>query len=268
MPSPEPGAFKNWSRPKPHMVPILEAAIDPHLRVAALRALAVFRMPRPRELRQRFLSQVAISLGRASAVGQATSAHVCSELRPTIAALRQTQVKVPFIYAPAESVASTSARGPWEGSRYRLSCSVLGGGHSALEEAARAAGLRRAHSTSGWRDLQGGEVDPVDVPWAHVMIARSSPLHHATKPSDSVRFDAAGATLRSVLAVAAQRPWCAVFDFATAFRAAQGGEEWRLFEGMLHELGYVVDSVVLCPAVCLEATWAGARVPLHGCQGT
>ena len=61
MPSPEPGAFKDWSRPKPHMVPILEAAIDPHLRVAALRALVAFRMPRPRELRQRFLSQVAIS---------------------------------------------------------------------------------------------------------------------------------------------------------------------------------------------------------------
>jgi hypothetical protein len=45
--------------------------------------------------------------------------------------------------------------------------------------------------------------------------------------SGVVRFDAAHATLQVVLAMAAQRPWCAVFDCALSFRSAQGGAPWR-----------------------------------------
>lgn len=266
---PAQGAFKAWTRPKPRVVNLLEAATDVHRRVAALRALDAFRMPTSGERRQRFLDAIAMSLDVAPQVGRATDAHVCTEPRPTTAELRQTQVKVPFIYVPAESTASTSARGPWEGCRDRLRFSVVGGGQSALVEAACAAGLRRSQRATGQGQGAGGECDPQDVPWAHVMIARMSVDRDSPVVRDTgVRFDTAGVTMRALLAVAAQRPWCCVFDFAPTFRSAQEGAGWRLFEGVLHELGYVVDSVVLCPSVCLEATWAGAREPAHGCQGT
>jgi hypothetical protein len=81
-----------------------------------------------------------------------------------------------------------------------------------------------------------------------VMVARL-PCHQDLQAgSDVVRFDAAHATVHAVLAIAAQRPWCAVFDCALSFRSAHGGAPWRLFEGLLHAIGYSVDAVVVCPS--------------------
>jgi hypothetical protein len=157
-----------------------------------------------------------------------------------MAELLQTQKKVPFIYAPAASTASTSERGPWEGHRYPLSCGSLGGAESALASAAVEAGMLATHAL---RFARAGDVDPQDLPWTHVILARLSlDFSSPTELGAGKQFDAAAATLRAVLVIAVQRPWCAVFDFAPTFRAAQAGAPWRLFQGMLCELGYVVDA--------------------------
>jgi hypothetical protein len=199
-------------------------------------------------------------------VGKASAQHACTAPRPSMAELLQTQKKVPFIYAPAASTASTSERGPWEGHRYALSFGSLGGSESSLAAAALDAGMLATQEPTLARP-EG--VDPHDLPWAHVIVARLSlDFSSQAEKGGGKQFDTAAATLRAVHVIAVQRPWCAVFDFAPSFRAAQAGAPWRLFEGMLCELGYVADAFEVCPSACLDCSWVGSLAPSHGCRGT
>ena len=263
-----PCAFKAWRRDKPPIARLLEQATDVSRRISALQALAVFSLPTVAEQRGVFLHMIAASLVAAPLVGRSSDSRVCSEPRPSLAELRRTQDRVPFIYAPVTSIASTSARGPWEGHRFRLDFSTAMGNNQSLAAAALTAGMCRVGGAAPF-GLQGdvGPVDPSDIPWAHVMVAvmRRFPSH---VEEEDAPHDSAAATFRFLLGISAQRPWCAVMDFPLAFRSSQGGAPWRLLQGILIELGYVVDAVEVCPSRCLECTWVCAREPDVGCRGS
>jgi hypothetical protein len=263
-----PCAFKAWRREKPPIARLLEEATDVNKRISALQALAVFSLPTVAEQRGLFLHMVAASLGSAPLVGRSSGSRVCSEPRPSLAELRRTQDRVPFIYAPVTSIASTSARGPWEGHRFRLAFSAARGNNQSLAAAALTAGMYRAGGAAPC-ELQGGEgpVDPSDIPWAHVMVAVMRRFSSHVGGEDAPH-DSAAATFRFLLGIAAQRPWCAVMDFPLGFRSSQDGAPWRLLQGILLELGYVVDAVEVCPSRCLECTWVCAREPAVGCRGS
>jgi hypothetical protein len=255
-----PGAFKPWARPKPRIAALLEAAANVDLRVAAMRALTAFSAPSVAELRSAFLQKVAGSLGRAPEVGKEDCPHSYAAPAPTMEILRQAQERRPFIYTPVVTSASTAARGPWEGSRAPLRCVSVSGGFSPLLSAAAEAGVMPVEENEASSLATGHTLlDPQEFPWAHVLL-----VPHIIHPS----ADTAAVTMRALLIMAVQRPWCAVFDFSPRFRLAQDGAPWRLFQGLLTELGFVVLAVEICPSSCVDFDWVSAATPPRGCRGT
>jgi hypothetical protein len=89
-------------------------------------------------------------------------------------------------------------------------------------------------------------VDPFDVAWVHVVVSHlSRPTRRVEMADDDAANDRAAVTLRTLLLVAAQRPWAAVFDCSAGMRSTQGGAVWSIVRGSLEDLGYHVQDVTL-----------------------
>ena len=135
------GAFKAWPRPKPPVVVLLEAVSLRGCRTEAVQALQKIEMPTAEDRRQEFLLAVAACVASVPGVTAPVEAAAPMEGGPSMARLRDSQLKRPFINAPAPSTASSAERGPWEGFRGRLSVGCIGRRDDPILEAAGLAGL-------------------------------------------------------------------------------------------------------------------------------
>ena len=179
--------------------------------------------------------------------------------------LTEGKQKLPHQFTPPDTPEAFTHRHPYEGHPSKLTVGEFAVGSGCFMATALAVGLAgewmAEHDADtlevAIRNCPGVSstlrsiftVDPVDLPWVHVLLggACCQPFSRIGKQL-GWRDDRAYTTLRMLHNTAAMRPWVLVSENVEAQRNIHNGSVWELITGVLRILGYTVQPVPVCPS--------------------
>lgn len=164
-------------------------------------------------------------------------------------------------YTPAVTTAGRPGRHPWDGHLGELSFGELSAGMGMFAACFEAAGASCEFLVEPDAEMLGRavkacksnprtfesivDVDPVDLPWVHVLVAGTEcqPFSRRGKRG-AWKDDRAYTLIRAIHTAAVMQPWLCWFENVQNLRVLHGGRVWEAVLGMVDAAGFVMKGEV------------------------